>query len=129
MRKSLSAILPLVLTALLALPTVGWPASPKKESKKKHYALLVGSVFTEEGFSLPGVPVSIKRKSERKPAWRTVSDRRGEFAVRLPPGRGTYEVSTLSKERENETRTVEIYGEERADVLFRLPLKGQKRSE
>lgn len=115
-----------LLTGLLALPSQSSPG-PKKEPES-HYALLMVSVFTEEGFALPGIPVGIKRQGARKPAWRVVSDRRGECAVRLPPGRGTYEVATQSKEHENQTRIVEIYGEERMDLVLRLsPKKPERR--
>lgn len=95
----------------------------KKEKEEKPYALLFGSVHTAEGLSLPGIPVSIKRKDDSKPKWHAVSDHRGEFAVRLPAGPGTYEVETHSKEHENQSKSVEVHGEERVDVLFRLAEK------
>jgi len=78
---------------------------------------------------LPGVPVSVKRKEDRKPKWRGVTDRRGELAVRLPAGRGTYEVATGSKEHQNETETIEVYGEERVDVIFRLAAREDKKEQ
>jgi len=64
--------------------------------------------------------VSVKRKDDRKPKWQGRTDRRGELALRLPAGRGTYEVTTASKEHDNQTQTVDVYGEERMDVIFRL---------
>ena len=128
-RKVLAFLLLILLLAgLLVSPGLASPA-PKKE-KEQHYALLMVSVFTEEGFALPGIPVTIKPKGERKPVWRAVSDRRGECAVRLPPERATYEVTTQSKDRENQTKTVEIYGEERVDLVLRLSLKkGERRNQ
>lgn len=112
-----------LLAVLLAFPALATPSPGPRKEKGKHHALLIGSVFTAEGLSLPGVQVTVKRKGDRKPKWKAVSDRRGEFAVRLPPGRATYEVTTHSKNRENETKTIEVYNRERVDVFFRLPLK------
>lgn len=120
-----SLLLVFLLTGLLALPSQSSPG-PKKHPES-HYALLMVSVFTEEGFALPGIAVGIKRQGARKPAWRVVSDRRGECAARLPPGRGTYEVATQSKQHENQTRIVEIYGEERVDLVLRLSPKKPER--
>lgn len=120
-RLALLAAASVVLAIGLALPA--GVSAGKKKQKEEHYALLVGSVFTAEGYSLPGVRVSIKRKGDRKPHWHAESDHRGEFAVRLPSGPATYEVTTESKNRVNETKSVEFKDEERVDVFFRLALK------
>jgi len=107
-----------VLAAALCAP----PAT-SQEDKEASHALLVGSVFTAEGLSLPGVKVSIKRKDDKKPRWRAVSDNRGEFAVRLPIGQETYEITTDDKKFEAQTKTVQVHGAERVDVFFRLTRK------
>jgi hypothetical protein len=99
------------------------------KDKEKPHALLTVSVFTADGFAVAGVPVSVKRRGEQKPKWQGRTDRRGELALRLPPGRGTYEVTTDSKEHENQTQTVETYGEERVDVIFRLTPRQNRREE
>ena len=120
-----------LVAAVLGLATVSLPrtSSAGEKKERKRYALLAGTVFTAEGLSLPGVKVTIKRKGDKKPQWKGVSDRRGEFAVRVPSGPATYEVTTHSKERKNQTQTVQIYGEERATVFFRLPLKKSQEEE
>lgn len=122
--------------AILLLAT--WLGGPtdlldaKEKSKEKPYALLGGTVFTAEGYALPGVTLSIKRKDDRKPKWRAVSDSRGEFAVRLPAEAATYEVSTQSEDYENQTKAVEVVGRqnESVTVLFRLARKqGERRQQ
>ena len=127
--QALESVLGLVLAGLLLGPGLAAPARAPKDTKSEPYALLAGTVLTTEGFSLPGIPVSAKRQGERKPKWRAVSDRRGEFAIRLPAGRATYEVATESREHENETKSVELAGEERIEVLFRLSAKKPARRE
>lgn len=108
-----------VLAVLLGLPALSGEPKP--------YALLAGTVFSPEGLSLPGVRVTIKRKQDRKPKWDAVSDRRGEFAVRLPAGRDTYEVTTHSKDFTNQTKSVELAGSERVDLILRLSPKPAER--
>lgn len=111
----------LLLAGVLTFPH-SVSAAPKKE-KEARYALLLVSVFTEEGFALPGILIIVKPKDAPKPVWRGASDRRGEYAVRLPPSPRTYEVATQSKAYESQTKTVEIHGEERMDLVLRLAPK------
>lgn len=125
-RRILGPAITLVALFSLAPLLSSSPSAGPEKSEQKSYALLAGTVFTAEGFSLPGVKVTIKRKGEKKPKWERVSDRRGEFAVRVPPDPATYEVTTHSDDRENQTKTVKVAGQERVDVFFRLPLKKSK---
>ncbi len=113
----------------LAVPRAAGSAASVDKDKEKPYALLAVSVFTADGFALAGVPVSVKRKDERKPKWQGRTDRRGELVVRLPAGRGTYEVTTESKDHEKQTQTVEVYGEERVETIFRLTPRRDSREE
>ncbi len=122
------SLLVIAVVGVIWLSSSGLSASPEKK-EKEDYALVAGTVFTAEGFSLPGVKVTIKRKGDDKAEWERVSDRRGEFAVRVPSTPATYEVSTHSEERENQTKSVKIEGEERANVFFRLPLKKPEKEE
>lgn len=114
--------LAVILTVLFSTPG----ALPAEREKEKPYVLLRGTVFTADGLALPGVLLTIKVKDSRKAKWRAVSDRRGEFAVRLPVGRQTYEVSTQSKQHENQTKTVDIDEQEGVSVIFRLSPREEK---
>jgi hypothetical protein len=118
----------LLLAALLAATASAAPAEKKKKEQEPH-ALLTGTTFTAEGLSLPEIPLAITRKGDKKPKWRVTSDARGEFAVRLPAGRATYEVATESKEHENQTQEIEVHGEETVTLVFRLARKagGEKK--
>ena len=57
---------------------------------KKDYALIYGTVWGADGRALGGIPIKIQRVGDKKPKWELVSDRRGEFAQRVPPGEGDY---------------------------------------
>jgi hypothetical protein len=117
--------LPLIAClALLAAMATSAPATAvSKKDRKEPKAVIAGTTFTQEGFSLPGVSITVTPQGERKPKWRVTSDARGEFAVSVPAARGTYLVATDSSDHENQSETVEIYGEQRVDLIFRLARK------
>lgn len=116
-----------LLFSLAALSAASLEGGEK--DKEESYALLSGSVHSAEGFALPGVPVSVRREEDRKPRWRAISDARGEFALRLPAEAATYEVTTESKEHENQTKRVTVAGtpKETVVVLFRLARKSKRK--
>ena len=103
------------------------PAKPAKPAKP--YALLVGTVWTPDGFALPGVLVKIRRADQKKPQWEVYSNDRGEFMLRLPAGKADYIVWADMKGRKfakgkelhaGPEVTVHIDNDERADVGLHL---------
>jgi len=70
-----------------------------------------------------GVPVTIRRATDKKPKWELVSDSRGEFAQRVPPGKQDYIVRADIKTPKGEAQpevTVQIEGNERKDIGLHL---------
>ena len=86
--------------------------------------LIIGTVFNENAFSLPGVQVRIRRTDEKKFRWETYTNSRGEFAVRVPPGYD-YEVVTRMKSYEDQSQSVSS----KADVQQRLSIKLEPRGQ
>ncbi|MBI3693359.1 MAG: carboxypeptidase regulatory-like domain-containing protein [Acidobacteria bacterium] len=110
-----SAAVVLVLAAAL-----GAQAAEKKKSKTAPQAILFGSVFQENGFLVRGARVvvwNVERPKERK---ETTSDVQGEFSLRVPAGKGKYTVEVSAPGFASEQKTVEIVGDERIDLTFRL---------
>ena len=75
------------LCGVLILLQEAGPLAKGKEPEL--FALLVGSCFNSEGFSLPGATIRVEmqtndEKRGKVKKWQTVSDARGEFALRLP---------------------------------------------
>jgi carboxypeptidase family protein len=110
------------LFLLAARMCTAWPATPQKKSKQEDFAnqlLIYGTVFTQQGFALPGAEVKVRRTSERKQRWAAYSDRRGEFAVRVPKG-DQYEIAIKAKDYTTLTRTVDARSGDRQDMVFRM---------
>jgi len=86
--------------------------NPKSQNKEKPYGVLFGTAYGPDDHAMYGVRVIIHREGHKKPSWELMSDHRGEFAQRVPPGPGDYVV----------TGEVEIY-----PVVDGKPRKSQKK--
>jgi len=113
----------LICLLILAIPLAG---AGKKKTVPEAYSIVAGTVFRESGFALPqaevtlipnpqqdGLAVKVKKLS-------TVSDARGEFVFRVPAASMQYTVRVAAKGYHGEEKTVNVQGEERADVTFQL---------
>lgn len=116
-----------LLGSLLALPGRS-QERPQQKATVAPYALIFGNVFDPAGRAFVGATVEIRREKERKPRWKTRSDARGEFAVRLPAGAARYVLTLRAKGYAEEVRTITVVNEERLDLVFNLqPASGGKR--
>ena len=108
----------MALAVLVSL--AGASAAAAQEKKKRPpEVVIVGTVFTEKGFSLPGATIRITRVGERKARWDAVSDRRGEFGVRVPQG-NEYEVRVTMKGFEEQEQKVDGKSSTYANMVFRM---------
>jgi len=102
------------------------PTERSPDRTREDDFLLSGTVFTEQGFALPGAEIRVRRSGERKTRREARSDRRGEFAVRLPRG-AEYEMSVAAKGYQEQTRKLDTRAGNRQDLVFRLaPASGGK---
>lgn len=100
----------------------------EKEKPKKTRVprfVIFGTVFTAQGFALPGAEIRVRRAGEKKVRGEARSDRRGEFGVRVEPG-FEYEVEVKAKEFAGETQKVDARTANRAELVFRLAARGGK---
>jgi len=89
----------------------------------KDYALIYGTVWGPDNTPVAGVPVTIHPAGAKKPKWELVSDRRGEFAQRVPTGRQEYVIEAdikVPKGQPKPAATVQIQDNEREDVGLHL---------
>jgi len=133
-RFILSLTLPLFWQSLQAQQTLAPPqgaspgpdkSNPQAQSETKSGKskpvpsfLIIGTVFNEHALSFPGVQVRIRRAGEKKFAWETYTNPRGEFAVRVPPGY-EYEVTIHVKNYKDQTQSVDS----KVDVQRRLSIQ------
>jgi hypothetical protein len=99
-----------------------------KSSKLRPGFLIIGTVFDEHVLSVPGATLRIRCAEESKFRWETVSNSRGEFAVRVPEGH-SYEVQVRVKNYADQNVTVRT---DQGDIQQRLsirmqPLKSEKK--
>ena len=112
-------------------------AAPSAESSSKQARnksshtndfLVRGTVFTPEGFALPGAELHIRRASEKKFRWNDAANSRGEFAIRVKMG-ADYEVVATAKGYQDQSVPVNAStGERFKDLVFRMQRRTGKKS-
>ena len=101
--------------------------SPSKSSHADDF-LVRGTVFTPEGFALPGAELRIRRASEKKFRWDAASNSRGEFAVRVKMG-ADYQVVVRAKGYQEQSLAVNAASGERVkELVFRMQRQTGKKS-
>jgi hypothetical protein len=106
--------------------------STNKEKQAEPFALLIGTCFNEQGFSLQGAKVLVELVSEpvvkvKRKKWEMVSSPRGEFAVRLPAGQHTFRVTASKDGFKSVEKTVAFEGDERQDIVLSLEPEPRKK--
>jgi hypothetical protein len=129
MKRTKTAISPsfsVTLALFLTLSSVAFQQA-FADKKPETYALIFGTVYGANNRPLPGVRVKIARMkgTERGKTWEHVSDRRGEFAQRVPAGPADYVVWTDRKVTKGNERPrievkVHIENDERQDIGLHL---------
>lgn len=112
--------LSLVLVALGLLAGIS-TASEKK--KLPDYALIFGTVLDAQQHPVAGVMIKIRRADQKKAKWELISDRRGEFAQRLPAGPADYLIRPELKDKQAAEKAevkVHIEKDERQDIAVHL---------
>jgi len=98
------------------------------EGRHSNDFLVRGTVFTEQGMALPGAELRIRRSAEKKFRWDTITNSRGDFAVRVKMG-SDYEVMVRAKGYQQQSLSVDAKtGERFKDLVFRLQHQGGKKS-
>jgi len=145
---SLTACLAILAFAAMARPqaaekpqatnqpqTTEKPTAEKKRKGEKPYALIFGTAYGPDDRPLYGVKITIRPQAKKHPSWDLMSDHRGEFAQRVPPGPGDYlihgeaeyaplgddgKVQLSKKKRLKGDAKVHVESEERLDISVHL---------
>jgi Carboxypeptidase regulatory-like domain len=127
MRTKRSGRLGLAVLSVALLFGVTTPAAwaAKKRDKKAaaeaaEPAILAGTVFTGVGFALRGAEITITRTDPAagKEKWKTTSDARGEFFLRLPSGPAKYTVSVRAQGLKPQEKEISFTAAERLEQNF-----------
>jgi hypothetical protein len=108
--------------ALYSAPLHPLPQSSSKNTTKD-YALIFGTVWGPDSHPVAGVPIKIRRASEKKFRWEQVSNHTGEFAQRVPVGTQDYVIQADIKSPKGVPKPeakVHIDDNERQDVGIHL---------
>ena len=108
-----------LLTALLAIATAGAQRQALPE------AVLAGGVFRDNGFALSGAEVAVAQAPKPKQKWKTVSNGRGEFAIRVPPGPMRYTVTVKADGFKPQEKEVSVAADERIELNFIMDPSGR----
>jgi hypothetical protein len=117
-----------------AAPPSSSTSSSSSSSSGKHGRthandfLVIGTVFTDKAYALPGAQIRVRRDGEKKFRWQTYTNSRGEFALRVPQG-GEYEIVVLAKGFADQTNPVSAKsGISEDNVVFHMqPASGGKK--
>ena len=69
----------------------------KHKPKEKPYGVIFGTAYGPDDHPMYGVRVTIHPDGHKKPVWELMSDHRGEFAQRVPPGPGDYVINGFAE--------------------------------
>jgi Carboxypeptidase regulatory-like domain len=117
-------LLPLLCACSFAF--LGTAAAQNRDTKvQRSYALIAGTVFQESGLSLHGADVALEphredARTRKLKKLRAVSDRRGEFAFRVPAVSARYTIKVKRAGFAPQEQAVTVSGDERIDLVFRL---------
>lgn len=115
----------ILLLAAFPAPSAPVPgADDPKKTKPADDFLIFGTVFTEQGFGLQGAKIAVRLAGEKKVRGRAISDRRGEFGVRVPAG-AEYEVTIEARGFTKAGRKVDAKTGQRLDFVARLQMAGK----
>lgn len=119
--RRLPAVLALTVLCLALSPAAA--SGPQEKELRKDYALIYGTVWSAEQVPAPGVKVKIRRANDKRARWELMSNRSGEFAQRVPPGKMDYIVRAEAKTRKGKAKAeavAHVENDERVDIGLHL---------
>ncbi len=97
------------------------PAGGAQNAGDSHARIFVifATVFSDQGFALPGARARVRRSDQKKFRWEGMSDHQGEVAFRVPPG-AEYELTIEARGFKTETRKIDAREENETDLTIRM---------
>jgi hypothetical protein len=113
-------VVPLILVccSAISIPTPTAAGQPQTGSHA-HDFVIFATVFTDKGFALPGARARVRREDEKKFRWEAMSDRQGEFGIRVKQG-AEYELTIEARGFKPQTRKVDAREGDREDLTLQM---------
>jgi len=108
------------------LAVAGQRAMAESQKAAPPPAVIAGYVYRDSGFALADAEVGVALNPDDKPAaglkpkWRSTTNSRGEFSLRLPPGPARYTVIVKAEGYRSQDKTVSVMADDRIDLNFIL---------
>jgi hypothetical protein len=100
-------------------------AASSQRKPSPNDCIFYATVFTNQGRLLEGAEVHVRPNGKKHPDYAALSDRRGEFAVHVPPGID-YDISVKAEGFAPQVRTVNAQTG-RQDLVFHMEPKAGKK--
>jgi hypothetical protein len=94
-------------------------SSQKQTNSHAHDFVIFATVFSQQGFALPGARARVRRADEQKFRWEAMSDRRGELGIRVKQG-AEYELSVEARGFKPQTRKIDAREGDRQDLTLQM---------
>lgn len=105
----------------------------EKQKESAPDAVIVGTVFRDPGFALPGAAVTLTPDPEpsqpspkKVKKQRTTTSPRGEFVFHVPAEPMRYTISASASGFKSEQKSITVQGEGRTDVTLTLTQESKK---
>jgi hypothetical protein len=100
------------ITSLVAPPAA-------KQKPSANDCILFATIFTDQGRLLQGAEIRVHPDGKKKPNYEAISDRRGEFAVRVPTV-GEFEIEIKAEGFLTQTRKVTTVQGQKLEMVFHM---------
>ncbi len=91
------------------------------------HAVLFGTVFNESHLALQGARIVAFDQARPKKKYRSVTNHRGEYHIRVPAGDATFVVSATAPKFARAERTVRVWGVDKSTANLILGRRGKSR--
>jgi hypothetical protein len=101
----------------------------KDKDLKKHYGLIFGTAYGPDNRSLYGVKILIHPAGKKHPSWELVSDHRGEFAQRVPPGPADYVINGEAEYAPMENGVLQMSKKKKLTAEAKVHIEAEERQD
>jgi hypothetical protein len=122
--RPMFALLTLLMVGGVAAIAGAGAAIAATQKPSVNDCILSATVFTDEGRLLQGAEIRVHPAGKKKPNYEAISDRRGEFAVRVPTV-GEFEIEIKASGFVAQTRRVTTAQGQRMEMVFHMARPAQ----